>query len=114
MEQYSIPYDDNDLLPGQSLSGPASPSLSNLDSLDEEFWAPRSGPASQPPAPAAPEAQVASEATPAPTPHAATLSEQGLHKRQISEAIPREERENERTEGSQEMPQRENARAPKA
>jgi hypothetical protein len=48
-----------------------------------------------------PEAPVVSEATPAPTPQAETLNEQGLHKRQISEAIPREERENERTEGSQ-------------
>ena len=55
----------------------------------------------QPPAPVAPEASMVSEAAPAPTPQAATLSEQGLHKRQISEAIPREERENERTEGSQ-------------
>jgi hypothetical protein len=53
------------------------------------------------PVPVAPKAPVASEATPAPTPQAATLSEQSLHKRQISEAILREERENERTEESQ-------------
>jgi hypothetical protein len=51
------------------------------------------------------------EATSVPSPQAATLSEQGLHKRQISEPIPREERENERTEGAriaQETPQQEN------
>jgi hypothetical protein len=96
-----FPKGDNDLLAGQSISQPASPSLSNLDWLDEEFWVPRGPPLSQPPAPVAAEAPVAPEAIPAPTPQAATPSKQGLHKRQISEAIPREERENERTEGPQ-------------
>jgi hypothetical protein len=68
-------------------------------------------PTSQPPAPVAAEVPVASETTSAPTPQAATPSEQGLHKRQISETIPKEERENERTEGpqvAQETPQQEN------
>jgi hypothetical protein len=83
----------NDLLFGPSLSRPASPSFSNPDSLDEELWAPRSGPASQPSGPVALEAPGPVEATPRPTPQVATLSEQGLHKRQSSEVISRERRE---------------------
>jgi hypothetical protein len=105
-----FPYSNNDLLADQSVSRPTSPSFSVPDSLDEEF-PPLRRPRSQLPASVDAEAPSGPEATSAPSPQAATLSEQGLHKRQISEAIPREERENERTEGAriaQETPQQEN------